>query len=94
MSEVKDTVVEKEATSPDAKEKKVFVLRHKKEPNYTGDPGRSLIDEVTKLKTAIQLMVELQGELLKKLQAQDVKLTAIARFCASQSSDHPSFGVL
>ena len=66
----------------------------KEEENLTGDPGRSLIDEVTQLKTAIQLMVELQGELLKKLQQQDVKLTAIARFVASQSDEKPSFEVL
>ncbi|MGB7603482.1 MAG: hypothetical protein WBM24_24480 [Candidatus Sulfotelmatobacter sp.] len=57
-------------------------------------PGKSLIEEVTRLKTAIQLMVELQGELLKKLQQQDVKLTAIARFVASQSAEKPSFEVL
>jgi hypothetical protein len=60
----------------------------------TGFAGKSLIEEVTRLKTAIQLMVELQGELLKKLQQQDVKLTAIARFVASQSAEKPSFEVL
>jgi hypothetical protein len=56
--------------------------------------GRSLLEEVTRLKTAIQLMVELQGELLKKLSQQDVKLTAIARFAASQSGEKATFEVI
>lgn len=56
--------------------------------------GKSLIEEVTRLKTAIQLMVELQGDLLKKLQQQDVKLTAIAKFVSEQSSERATFAVL
>jgi|HubBroStandDraft_2_1064218.scaffolds.fasta_scaffold1628858_1 hypothetical protein len=63
-------------------------------PATSLDGGRSLIDEVIRLKKAIQLMVELQGELLKKLQAQDVKLTTIARFAASQSEERATFEVL
>ena len=62
-------------------------------PATSLDGGRSLIEEVTRLKTAIQLMVELQGELLKKLQQQDVKLTAIAKFVSEQSSERPDFTV-
>jgi hypothetical protein len=58
------------------------------------DPGRSLIEEVSRLKTAIQLMVELQGELLKKLSQQDVKLTALAKFVSDQSNERATFEVL
>jgi hypothetical protein len=64
------------------------------QPVLESAPGRSLIEEVTRLKTAIQLMVELQGELLKKLSQQDVKLTAIARFVSEQSSERATFEVL
>jgi hypothetical protein len=94
MSEVKDTVVEVEAASPVAKEAKFWGLRKKKEENLSGDPGRSLIDEITKLREAVSALVDINRALCKKIEGNEVKLGAIARFVADQSNEKPSFGVL
>ena len=89
-----DTHVEEETTSPDVKEKKFWSLRKKAEPNLSGDPGRSLITEVEKLRAAVSALVDINKALCKKIESNETKLGAIAKFVASQSDDHPSFGVL
>jgi hypothetical protein len=89
-----DIVVEEEATSPDVKEKKFWSLRKKQEPNLSGDPGKSLITEIERLRDAVSALVDINRALCKKIEANETKLGAIAKFVASQSDDHPSFGVL
>jgi hypothetical protein len=89
-----DIHVEEEATSPDVKEKKFWSLRKKQEPNLSGDPGRSLITEVEKLREAVSALIDINKALCKKIEGNEVKLGAIARFVADQSEEKPSFGVL
>ena len=58
-----------------------------------GDPGRSLTAEIVQLKETVNVMVELQRALLKKLEEQSVSLGAIARFVHDQGNYTPGFGV-
>jgi hypothetical protein len=57
-------------------------------------PGRSLITEVEKLREAVLALVDINRALCKKIEGNETKLGAIARFCADQSDEKPSFGVL
>jgi hypothetical protein len=94
MSEIKDTVVEVEAASPVDKEKKFWSLRKKQEPNLSGDPGRSLLDEITKLREAVSALVDINRALCKKIEGNEVKLTALAKFVKDNSGETPNFAVL
>jgi hypothetical protein len=71
---IEDIVVEEEAKAPVDKEKRLFSLRQKKEPNYTGDPGRNLFAEIqqlreqqVKLTRAIQKLCTILEEPLAKV---------------------------
>jgi hypothetical protein len=63
-------------------------------PQTCDDQGRSLIDRIERLTIAIGALVDINRQLCKKLEQQDVKLTALARFVSSQSSETPIAGVL
>jgi hypothetical protein len=89
-----DIVVEEETTSPDVKEKKFWSLRKKQEPNLSGDPGRSLITEVEKLREAVSALIAINKALCKKIEGNEVKLAAIAKFVNENSNERPNFAVL
>jgi len=57
------------------------------------DGGVSLRAEIEKLTKIVVLMVDLQGDLLKKLQEQHTMLGSIAKFVKDNGTAMPSFGV-
>jgi hypothetical protein len=63
-------------------------------PVLESSPGRSLITEIEKLREAVLALVDINRALCKKIEGNETKLGAIARFCADQSDEKPSFGVL
>jgi hypothetical protein len=64
------------------------------EPVLESVPGRSLLDGVEKLTAAVRALVEVNQQLCKKIESNETKLAALARFVGEQSADRPSFGVL
>lgn len=51
-------------------------------------------EQLEKLTQAVRDLVEVNRALLKKLEAQDVKLVALANFVSKNSDSNPSFGVI
>jgi hypothetical protein len=78
----------------DEKKNHLWSLRKKQEPNLTGDPGKSLMGEVAKLTEAVLALIEINKDLAKKLEQQQVCLNSIGKFVADQSSERPTFGIL
>ena len=64
------------------------------EPVLESVPGRSLLDGVERLTQAVRALVEINQALCRKIESNEVKLGALARFVGEQSAERPSFGVL
>jgi hypothetical protein len=75
----------------DEKKNNLWSLRKKQEPNLTGDPGKSLMGEVEKLRDAVLALVTINQQLCKKIEANQTCLEALAR---AQSNDNAVFGVI
>jgi hypothetical protein len=63
-------------------------------PVLESAPGRSLIDEITKLREAVSALVDINRALCKKIEANETKLTVLAKFVKDNSSETPNFAVL
>jgi hypothetical protein len=63
-------------------------------PVLESSPGRSLITEIEKLREAVLALVDINRALCKKIEGNETKLTAIARFAVSQSDEKPNFEVI
>jgi hypothetical protein len=63
-------------------------------PVLESSPGRSLIDEISKLREAVSALVDINRALCKKLEGNEVKLTALAKFVKDNSGETPNFAVL
>jgi hypothetical protein len=76
----------------DEKKNHLWSLRKKQEPNLTGDTGKYLIGEIENLREAVLALIEINKDLAKKLESNEVKLSALAKYVGN--NEQPTFGVI
>lgn len=64
------------------------------EPVLESAPGRSLLDQIERLTAAVSALVDINRALCRKIEANETKLTVVAKFVADNSSTRATFEVL